>query len=143
MHQLVVRSAEFGMTGEFPESCGINHRLGMFDSKAKRKWFGLEEYTAPIQHAQSVARAVPESEHHMLAAQDLAAGEHHAFDLAVFDQHVGDFAFEAHVAAERDDFVTHFSTTPVSRKVPMCGLLTKRISSGAPARTNSCITLRP
>ena len=34
-------------------------------------------------------------------------------------------------------------TTPVRRKVPMCGLLTWRISAGAPARTNSCITLRP
>ena len=34
------------------------------------------------------------------------------------------------------------STTPTSRKVPMCGLATKRISSGAPARTNSSITLR-
>ena len=35
-----------------------------------------------------------------------------------------------------------FSTTPTSRKVPMCGLATQRISSGAPALTNSSITLR-
>ena len=35
-----------------------------------------------------------------------------------------------------------FSTTPTSLKVPMCGLATKRISSGAPAFTNSFKTLR-
>src|SRR5438132_286983 len=33
-----------------------------------------------------------------------------------------------------------FSTMPTSRKVPMCGLLTTRISSGAPAFTNSAST---
>ena len=35
------------------------------------------------------------------------------------------------------------STIDTSRKVPMCGLLTYRISSGAPAATNSSSTLRP
>ena len=35
-----------------------------------------------------------------------------------------------------------FSIMLTSRKVPMCGLLTNRISSGAPALTNSASTLR-
>ncbi len=35
-----------------------------------------------------------------------------------------------------------FSTMPTSRNVPMCGLPTQRISSGAPARTNSVSTFR-
>ena len=35
------------------------------------------------------------------------------------------------------------STIVTSRKVPTCGLETVRISSGAPAATNSCSSLRP
>ncbi|MNV33126.1 hypothetical protein D3C71_1244860 [compost metagenome] len=35
------------------------------------------------------------------------------------------------------------STMPTRRKVPMCGLATYRISSGAPARTNSFSTFSP
>ncbi len=35
-----------------------------------------------------------------------------------------------------------FSTMLTRRNVPMCGLATKRISSGAPALTNSASTLR-
>ena len=35
-----------------------------------------------------------------------------------------------------------FSTMPTRRKVPMCGFATNRISSGAPALTNSFSTLR-
>ena len=36
-----------------------------------------------------------------------------------------------------------FSTTFTSLKVPMCGCASNKMSSGAPALTNSCITLRP
>ena len=37
----------------------------------------------------------------------------------------------------------NISTMPTRRNVPMCGLLTYKISSGAPASTNSRSTLRP
>ena len=42
-----------------------------------------------------------------MAAQGLTILERHAFDAATLDQHVRDFAFEAHLAAELDDFRTH------------------------------------
>ena len=54
-----------------------------------------------------VARAVAQREHHVAAVQRLAAGEHHALDLAVLDEQVGDLALEAHLAAERDDLLAH------------------------------------
>ncbi len=43
----------------------------------------------------------------MLGQNLLAAIEHHAVQLAVFDQHVGHPLLEAHFTAEGDDLLTH------------------------------------
>ena len=107
MHQLVVRGAELGVAGEPAEARAVDQRLRMLDAKSDREGLGFEEHAAPFEHAQRVARAVPEREHDVTAAQRLAVLEHHPFDLAVLDQHIRDLAFEAHLAAERDDFRAH------------------------------------
>ena len=107
MHQLVVRGAELGVAGEAAEARAIDQRLRMLDAKTDREWFGLEEHAAPLQHAQRVARAVPQREHHVAAAQRLTVLEQRPFDLALVDQQIGDPALEAHLAAERDDLRAH------------------------------------
>ena len=97
MHEFVVGGTQFGVTGETPKACHIDQRLRMFDTKADGKGFGLEEYAPLLQHAQRIAGAVPEREHDVTAVQRLAARK---LSSRIVD------------------------TTPVRRKVPMCGLLT-------------------
>ena len=60
------------------------------------------------------------------------------------DQQVVDAAAEKRISPPSASIVARMcSTIDTSRNVPMCGLLTYRISSGAPAATNSVSTLRP
>ena len=75
MHELVVRRAELRMTREAAEARAVDQRLRMFDAKADREGFCLEEHAAALEHAQRVARAVTEREHDVTAVQRLAVLE--------------------------------------------------------------------
>ncbi len=79
----------------------------MLDAKADGEGLGLEEYAPLLQHAQRVAGAVPQRQHHVATVQRFAVGQHHAFDLAILDEQVGDLALEAHFTAQRDDLLAH------------------------------------
>ena len=79
----------------------------MLDSKTDGKGLGFEEYAALLQHAQCVAGAVPQREHHMATVQGFAVRKHHPFDLAFLDEQVGNPALEPHFTAARDDLLAH------------------------------------
>ena len=108
MHQLVVRGAEFRMTGESSEARAVDQRLRMFDPKPNRE--GLwPRGTRRAARACAACRAScgPSASTTCRLRKRFAALEHHALDLAVLDQQIGDLAFEAHFAAERDDLRAH------------------------------------
>src|SRR5450432_2659855 len=60
-----------------------------------------------LEHAKYVARAVSGRKYYVAAAQSLAVRKRYALDLARFEQEIGDFALEAHFAAERADLLAH------------------------------------
>ena len=80
----------------------------MLDAKADGEGLGFEEHAAPLEHAEGVARAVAQRQHHVAAAQSCSPlASTTPSMLAVLDQQVGDLALEAHLAAERDDLLAH------------------------------------
>ncbi len=83
-------------------------------------------------------------QHDVLGGEALAVAQHHAAQPPARDVEPGDVAAEAILAAQRlDRRRAGCSTIETRRNVPICGLLDHRISSGAPAATNSSSTLRP
>ena len=107
MDQLVVGGAQFRVAGVLAQAGLVDHALGVFDAEADGEGLGLDVHALAVQHAEGVARAVTQGEHHMAAMQGLATGEHHAFELAVVDHQVGHLALEADFAAEGDDLFAH------------------------------------
>src|ERR1700692_3931012 len=69
-----------------------------------------------MKHADGIAGAVTQRQDHVAAADRFAAGEHHAFEAAVFEQQIGHSAFESHFATESDDFLAHRRDDPGETK---------------------------
>ena len=91
-----------------------------------------QEHAARVQHREGVARAVAGREDDVIggdlaraAPLSRARATTHAAQRAGLDVQVDDARAEADLAAERARSSARiFSTTPTSRKVPMCGLAT-------------------
>ena len=79
----------------------------MLDPKADGKWLWVKMDLALLQHAKYIPRAVSGREYYVTAVHSLAARERYAFDLARFEEKIGDFAFKAHFAAKRADLLAH------------------------------------
>ncbi|MCY1344625.1 hypothetical protein D9M69_306640 [compost metagenome] len=107
VHQLVVGGAEFRVAGVLAQAGLVDQRLRVLDTKAHGEGLGLDEHALAVQHAEGVARAVAQREHHMAAVDGFATGQHHALELAVVDQQVSDLVLEAHLSTEGDDLLAH------------------------------------
>ncbi len=68
MHEFVIGGTELGMPRETSEASSIDQRLRMLDAEADGKGFRLEIHASLLQHAQRVARTVPERKYDMAAA---------------------------------------------------------------------------
>jgi hypothetical protein len=100
------------MTGEPAEARAIDQRLRMFDAKADGERFRFEKNRAAFEHAQRVPRAVAERQHDVPSADRFTVLEHGAFDLALVDLEVRDFAFEPDFATELLDLRAHLLDDP-------------------------------
>ena len=69
MHQLVVGRTEQRIAGIRPESCAVDQRLRMFDTKTDGERFCLEVNTALVQHLVGVACAMTHRKHEVIGAQ--------------------------------------------------------------------------
>ena len=91
--------------------------------------FGFEVHAALVQHREGVARAVAEGEHDLLGRDRRAVG---AAALATVTPRTCPSSISRSVTRwpkrisppSASISARIFSTTPTSRKVPMCGLLT-------------------
>ena len=68
VHQLVVGRAEQRVAGLRAEARAVDQRLRVLDAEADRERLGFDEHAARVQHAEGVARAVAERQHHVVGA---------------------------------------------------------------------------
>ena len=76
-----------------------------------------------------------ESEDHVSTCDRFAVFEHDALDLFAtvlgrVEQYVDDFCFEANLAAERDDLLSHMAQLLNGRSMPLVGLGTWKSKPG-------------
>ena len=107
VHQLVVGGAQLRVTGVFAQAGLIDQRLRVLDAEADGKGLGLDEHALTVQHAEGIARAVTQRQHHMAAGKGLAIGQYHALQLSIIDDQIGHLALEAYLATQGDDLLAH------------------------------------
>ncbi len=98
------------MSGKPAETGPIDQRLRVLDACADREWFGFDMHAAPVQHGESVPRAVADREHDMRRFDLRAIGQDQAAKLAGsvggdVDGDILDPAAEAVFAAQRLDLL--------------------------------------
>lgn len=124
VHQLVIGRAEQRVAGKLAQPRAVDQRLRVLDAKAYRERLGLHEHLALVKHAKCLAGAVAQRQHDMVGAQAFAAGQGHAAHLPRLDEHVGHLLTKPNLTPSASISSRMRVTTPVRRKVPMCGLLT-------------------
>ncbi len=103
VYQFVVGCPQLWVSRVPSQSGAVDQRLRVLDSKADRERLRLDEYTPPVQHAEGVAGAVPERQHHMPAVQRFAVVQDDACDPSVVEEQVDHLVFEPDFPAQRDD----------------------------------------
>ena len=145
VHQLVVGGAEQRVAGVRAEARAVDQRLRMLDAKADRERLGLAWTRRARAASAKVSRALWPSASTTWSARNCSSPcQRHAAHAAIVGR-IGQprsagrsTRLPKRISPPSASISARiFSTMPTSRNVPMCGLLTYRISSGAPALTNS------
>ena len=112
VHQLIVSRAQQRVAGMLAKPRAVNHALRVLNAKANRKRFGLHVNAALVQHGHRVARAVAECQHdvvcvHLVLRAVIQVLHRQPANATVLNQHITDTLLKSHLAAERDDLLTH------------------------------------
>ncbi len=111
VHQLIIRRAKDGMARTRPKTRHIDDRLRMLDTEADGEGLGLHIHAAVMQHLERIARAMADSQHHMVGRDALATFQHYAVHLphavARFDIEIRHPALPAIFATQRFDGGAH------------------------------------
>ena len=80
VHQLVVGRAQQRVAGVLAPARAVDHALRVLDAHADRERLGHHVHAVAVQHAEAVARAVAQRQHHVAGGQFLNVAGLEVFD---------------------------------------------------------------